>query len=253
MSAATRRVLGYCAAALVMLVAWQAAAWLIASPALPYPGPALGQLVSEWPVLWPHVVTSSYRVVVSILIGLLFGGPLGLLLGRARRVDAVLGPLVFLNYPVPKAVFLPVLLVLLGTGHASKIALISIIVFFQILVTARDAARSIPAPSVLSVRSLGADGMQVFRHVVVPAAMPEVFTALRIGSGTAVAVLFFSESVAGSTGLGYYVFDAWGRVAYADMFAGIIAMAALGVVLYEVIELAERRVCRWARAGRQAA
>ena len=118
------------------------------------------------------------------------------------------------------------------------------------MVTARDAARSIPSASVLSVRSLGADRWQVLRHVVVPASLPEIFTALRISAGTAVAVLFFSESIAGSTGLGYYVFDAWGRVAYPDMFAGILAMALLGVLLYEAIELTERRVCRWERAGR---
>jgi NitT/TauT family transport system permease protein len=143
-----------------------------------------------------------------------------------------------------------VLLVILGIGNASIIALIAIIVFFQILVTARDASRAIPAASVLSVRSLGADRWQVFTQVVVPGAMPEIFTALRIGAGTAVAVLFFSESVAGSTGLGWFVFDAWGRVRYSEMFAGILAMALLGVLLYEAIELAEARVCRWERAGR---
>lgn len=250
MSAAARRVLGYLAAVAVMLVAWEAASLALASPALPTPGAALSEFAAQMPVLAPHLAYSTWRVVASIALALVLGGPLGLLLGRAGRLDAVLGPLVFLNYPVPKAVFLPVLLVLLGIGNASIIALITLIVFFQILVTARDAARSIPAASVLSVRSLGADRWQVFRHVVVPAAMPEIFTALRISAGTAVAVLFFSESIAGSTGLGYYVFDAWGRVAYAEMFAGILAMALLGAVLYEAIELAEARVCRWERAGR---
>lgn len=171
-------------------------------------------------------------------------------LGRTPSADAIFAPVVFLTYPVPKVVFLPVLLVLLGIGDASKIALITLIVFFQILVTARDAARAIPTPSVLSVRSLGADRWQVFRHVVVPAALPEIFTALRISGGTAIAVLFFSESVAGTTGLGWYIMDAWGRVAYGEMFAGIIAMAFLGVLMYEVIEALELRVCRWTRAGR---
>jgi len=89
----------------------------------------------------------------------------------------------------------------------------------------------------------------VFRHVVLPASMPDVFTALRISSGTAIAVLFFSESIAGQTGLGWYIYDAWGRIAYSEMFAGILAMALLGVVVYELIEFAERRVCRWTRAG----
>ena len=250
MNGVTRKVLGYAGAIVVMLVVWEAASLVIASPALPAPLDALGQVVSQAPVLLPHLGYSAFRVVVSILIGLVIGAPLGLMLGRSPRADAVFGPLVFLNYPLPKVVFLPVLFVLLGIGNLSIITLITLIVFFQILVTARDAARSIPSASVVSVRSLGADPWQVFTNVVVPASMPEIFTALRISAGTAIAVLFFSETFAGSTGLGYYVFDAWGRVQYDQMFAGILAMALLGVVLYEAIEFIESRVCRWARAGR---
>jgi ABC-type nitrate/sulfonate/bicarbonate transport system permease component len=245
-----RKLVGYAGAVVVMLVAWGLTSLALDSPALPTPGAALTQLVSQFPVLLPHFGYSSFRVVVSLLIGLAAGAPLGLVLGRSPRADAVFGPLVFLNYPLPKVVFLPVLFVVLGIGSVSIITLIVLIVFFQILVTARDAARSIPAASVMSVRSLGADRRQVFTHVVVPASMPEIFTALRISAGTAVAVLFFSETFAGSTGLGYYVFDAWGRVQYGEMFAGILAMALLGVVLYEAIEFIESRVCRWARAGR---
>ena len=155
--------------------------------------------------------------------------------------------IVFLTYPVPKVVFLPVLLVLLGLGNASKITLITIIVFFQILVTARDAARAIPAASILSVRSLGAGQWGVFRHVVIPAALPDIFTALRIGTGTAIAVLFLAESIAGTNGVGYYIVDAWGRIDYGSMFAGIIGMALLGVVLYELLDALEGRLCRWTR------
>ena len=245
-----RRVIGYAGAIAFMLAFWEVASLVLRNPALPAPAEAFAQLVGQFPVLLPHFGYSAMRAVVSMAIGLVLGAPLGLALGRSRRADVIAGPLIFLNYPVPKAVFLPVLLVLLGIGNASIIALIAIIVFFQILVTARDAARAIPSASVLSVRSLGADAWQVFTNVIVPGAMPEIFTALRIGAGTAVAVLFFSESVAGSTGLGYYVFDAWGRIQYGQMFAGILAMALLGVLLYEVIEVAESRVCRWARAGR---
>jgi NitT/TauT family transport system permease protein len=245
-----RRILGYAGAIVVMWAFWEAAALLLHSPALPEPHLAFRQVVEQFPVLLPHFETSAFRVIVSMAIGLVVGAPLGLALGRSRRADALAEPLIFINYPVPKAVFFPVLIVLLGIGHASIITLITLIVFFQILVTARDAARAIPAASVLSVRSLGGTSWQVFTNVIVPGAMPEIFTALRIAAGTAVAVLFFSESLAGSTGLGYFVFDSWGRVAYDQMFAGILAMALLGVLLYEIIEIAEARMCRWERARR---
>jgi NitT/TauT family transport system permease protein len=90
----------------------------------------------------------------------------------------------------------------------------------------------------------------VARHVVLPAALPEIFTALRIGTGTAIAVLFLAESIAGTNGLGWYIVDAWGRIDYPSMFAGIIAMGLLGVVLYEALDAIESRVTRWRKVAR---
>lgn len=245
-----RKALGYVAAVVIMLVAWEAASLLLRSPAMPLPADALREVWLQRWILAEHFTYSALRVVGATLLGLFIGAPLGLALGRSPKADLIAGPLVFLNYPVPKVVFLPVLFILLGIGDSSRVVLIALIVFFQILVTARDAARSISSASVLSVRSLGADRWQVFTQVVVPGAMPEIFTALRIGAGTAVAVLFFSETYAGSTGLGWFIWDAWARIQYGEMFAGILAMALLGVLLYEAIEFAESRLCRWERAGR---
>ncbi|MDI6900587.1 MAG: ABC transporter permease [Anaerosomatales bacterium] len=246
-----RRAIGYLGAAAALVAGWWLLALIVDSPALPGPGLALGDFATLFfSDLLPELGVSAWRVVASMAISVALAAPLGLLVGRSPRLDAVVAPMIFLTYPVPKIVFLPVLLVLLGIGGAPKIALIALIVFFQILVTARDAARQIPAASVLSVRSLGATRSQVFRHVVVPAALPDIFTALRISTGTAIAVLFFSESIAGTSGVGYYIIDAWSRIAYSEMFAGIITMALLGVVLYELLEMAEARVCAWTRAGR---
>lgn len=251
MGSLRRKIAGYGVATLLLLGGWQLLSAWVASPALPGPAPALADFARLfWPELCPHLLVSARRVILSMAAGLALAAPLGLLIGRSPRADAVAAPLLFVSYPVPKVVFLPVLLVLLGIGDLSKVALITLIVFFQILVTARDAARSIPAASVLSVRSLGASRWQVFRHVVIPGALPDLFTALRISTGTAIAVLFFSESVAGSSGLGYYILDAWGRIAYSEMFAGMLAMGLLGAVLYELLQALEARLCRWARAGR---
>ncbi len=251
MNAGLRRIGGYAVATAVLLVSWELLSLAVGSQALPGPVPALSDFFRLFfSDLLPHAGISAWRVVASMIVGAALATPLGLAVGRSPRVDAVFAPLIFLTYPVPKVVFLPVLLVLLGIGNLPKIALITLIVFFQILVTARDASRGIPASAVLSVRSLGGTRWQVFRHVVVPAALPDIFTALRISTGTAIAVLFFSETVAGSEGLGYYIIDAWSRIAYSEMFAGIIAMALLGVVLSAVLEVTAARVCNWTRAGR---
>lgn len=242
------RVVGYVFATIVLIVVWAVCSLLIKSPALPMPSEAARQFVAQLPELLPQAGVSLARIVVAMLIGTVLGLPLGLLVGRSKKLDAVFAPLLYLLYPIPKVVFLPVLMVLLGLGNAPKIVLIATVIFFQTMMTARDSAKSIPEASVMSVRSLGASKKDIAFEVVLPASLPEVFTALRINTGTAIAILFLAESIAGTSGLGYYIVNAWGMIDYPSMFGGIIAMALMGVVLYEAINVLEARFTRWRRA-----
>ena len=130
-----------------------------------------------------------------------------------------------------------------------SIVLIGLIVFFQILVTTRDAARAIHPNYLLTMRTLGASRAQIYRHVIWPATLPRILTALRISIGTAVAILFFVESFATTRGLGFVIMDAWGQADYERLYAGIVAMAALGLCLYLLLDLVEERVCRWTRTA----
>ncbi|MBN2848877.1 MAG: ABC transporter permease subunit [Coriobacteriia bacterium] len=244
------RPVGYVIAVLALLLGWELLALALASPALPGPYTALPAFAMLAPDLIGHAGLSLWRVSGAMVIGATLAVPLGLAIGRSELADSMFAPLMFLTYPVPKVVFLPVLLVLFGLGDVSKIVLIATIVFFQILLTARDAARAVPEGAVLSVRSLGAARVDIAQHVIFPAALPDIFTALRISTGTAVAVLFLAESIAGTDGLGWFIMDAWGRIDYPRMFAGILAMALSGVLLYEAIEVAERLSMRWRRAAR---
>ncbi len=244
-----RKAVGYVLAILFILAGWQVTAMLVDNAALPGPAEAVPMVAEYAGDLWPAFVVSLYRVVAAMLIGTVLAIPLGLACGRSPRVDAVFAPVLYFLYPLPKVVLLPVLIVLMGLADAPKIALIAITIFFQVLVTVRDAAQGVPEQAVMSMRSLGAGRIDVYRHVIVPATLPELFTALRISSGTAVAILFFAESLAGSTGLGYFIVNAWALLDYPKMFAGIIAMAVLGVILYELFDVAERRLTRWRRRG----
>ena len=250
MSGLARKALGYMGATVVLLAAWWLTALAVNSPALPGPVVAIATFVAQWGGIWPHILISGGRVLAAMAVGTLLAVPLGLMLGRSPRADAFAAPLIFVTYPIPKVVFLPVLFVLLGLGNLPKIALIAVIVFFQILVTSRDASKAVSEASVLSVRSLGASRLDIYRHVIVPASLPDIFTALRIGTGTAIAVLFLAETIAGTDGIGWYIGDAWGRIDYPAMFAGIIGMALLGVVLYEALDALETVSTRWRRTAR---
>lgn len=238
----------YAVAIFAILAGWHLLSAILSIQALPSPIVVMVDFVGLVPgELSRHFAVSLFRVGVSILLGVALALPAGLILGREEWLDRFIAPIVFVLYPIPKIVFLPVLLLLLGLGNLSKIVLITVIVFFQILVTTRDAAKEIPGQSVMSMESLGATSWQIYKHVVYPASLPKMFTALRIASGTAIAVLFFAESFATEEGLGYFIMDAWSRFNYSDMFGGIVAMALMGLLIYEVLDVVERRMCAWAK------
>lgn len=231
---------------IILLLAWHLLALLLNREALPGPLPSFTVFFRQLSGgLWEHFWVSGYRVAASLLISLVLAVPCGMLMGREEKVDRLAAPLIYVVYPVPKIVFLPVLMALLGLGDISKIALITLVVFFQILVPIRDASRNINPAVINSIRSLGAGKRHLYRHVVWPAVLPEMLTALRIASGTAIAVLFISETISSQEGLGYFLLDAWSRYAYRDMFAGIIALSLLGFVIYMLLDYLERRLCPW--------
>ncbi|MHB9146711.1 MAG: ABC transporter permease [Symbiobacteriia bacterium] len=249
-------------AVLILLGVWQALALLIHSLALPGPLPALRALSkSLGEGLLLHVWISTLRVVAAMVLSVVVAVPIGLYLGRQEQTDLVprrrnwlarwtprvLPPLIYLTYPIPKVVFLPIIMMLLGIGDVAKAFFIAMVVGFQILVTARDAAKGVNRGSVLSVQSLGGGEWDLFRHVVWPAALPEIFTSLRNGLGTAIAVLFLSETFATNSGVGYFLVDAWARIAYDEMFAAVIAMGFMGLILYLLLDWMERLACPWRR------
>jgi NitT/TauT family transport system permease protein len=195
----------------------------------------------------PNFLVSMGRVVTSLLLAIVTAVPLGLFLGQNPQWDKWIAPMIFLTYPIPKIVFLPIFFILLGIGDISKIALISLVVFYQILVTTRDGSRSVKKPFIDALVTLGGTTLDIYRHVVIPACLPAILTSLRISIGTSVAILFFVESFATRNGLGNLILDAWGMADYPMMFVGVIGMSVLGIFLYEIVEILERRLCQWSQ------
>ena len=243
-------------ATLATLLLWQLAAMLLQRDILPAPWEVLqtfGRLLTRDPrcmtpphSLGCHFLVSAGRVVAGLALSVALAVPAGLALGQSRPLNNLFGPLVYLLYPIPKIVFLPIILLFLGIGETSKVFTIFLILFFQVLVVVRDQASALRPELLASVRSLGAGRRALFRYVYLPATVPAAITALRVSVGTAVAVLFFTETYATTSGLGYYIIlDTLSRLAYREMYAGVIAMSLLGLGLYAVLDQLERRLAPW--------
>lgn len=229
---------------LMFLALWQLLAMMVRSPILPSPVSVIPLFLILLPgELGLHLLASSARVFTAICISIVTAVPVGLVLGQSKRMNRIFSPLISIVYPIPKIVLLPVVYVLIGITDISKIFLISLILFFQILVVVRDEAANLPNELILSVKSLGAGRMGLFFFVYFPASIPAMLTAIRISIGTAIAVLFIAEQSMTDYGLGYFIIvKTYQVLLYREMYSGILAIGLLGLFLYYIIDFLDRRI-----------
>ena len=232
---------------LMFLFFWQVLAWVVHRPIMPSPVVVLPLFVTSiFGELGLHLLASTGRVLAAIGIAVITAVPVGLGLGQIPKLDRIFSPLIAIVYPIPKIVFLPVIYVLMGITDVSKIFLIALIIFFQILVVVRDEAANLHPELILSVRSLGAGRRALFRYVYFPASLPAVLTALRVSTATAIAVLFIAEQSLTTYGLGYFiVVETYQVLRYPQMYTGILAMSLLGLSLYFIFNNLELRIYRY--------
>lgn len=245
--ARSRKLSGLLLTFLVFTLFWQGLSVLVGRSFLPGPGEAAAVLVrlAGQGKLGRHLGASLGRILWALAAGCVPAAALGLAAGRLPRLNSLISPAIYLFHPLPKAAFLPVIMLFFGLGEVSKILLLSLTIFTQILVTMRDAAKQVPPELLDSVRSLGAGRAALIRHVIIPAVLPGFFTGFRVSLGAAIAVLFLAETFAAESGLGYLIVDAWTRVAYAEMYAAILTISLLGLLLFALTDFLEKILCPW--------
>lgn len=192
-----------------------------------------------------HILASLYRVVFGVGISLFLGVSIGLLMAYSKTWNRILNPLVYFTYPVPKTALLPVVMLLFGLGDTSKVILIVLILVFQVIIAVRDAVLNISPETYNPIKSLGASKLQIFRYITFPAILPELLTNLRLSIGTALSILFFAEGYGTQLGIGYYILDAWTRIDYLGMYAGIITISLFGFILFVLTDMLEEILCKW--------
>ena len=234
-------------AALGILLVWQLMAMIVDLPILPAPFKVFRVFITELQNgLLKHFVFSLWRVFAGMALSVLVAAPVGLAIGGSRKLNRFFSPLIYLLYPIPKVVFVPVVILFLGIGDTAKIAIMFLILFFQIVVLVRDQATGLPPQLIQSLQSLGAGRRALFRFVYLPASLPSILTALRQSIGTAVAVLYITELSATKYGLGYYIYyNGSTLLDYPAMYAGVMAMSLLGLGMYFSVDWFEHKWCKW--------
>ncbi|MBK9927127.1 MAG: ABC transporter permease [Anaerolineales bacterium] len=234
-------------AALALFVLWQVAAMIVNLPILPQPLEVLLVFFRELRKdLLIHFAVSLWRATAGMALSVLVAAPVGLAIGGSAKLNRFFSPFIYLLYPIPKVVLVPVVILFLGIGDVAKIAILFLILFFQILVLVRDQASGIAPQLIQSLQSLGAGRRALFRFVYLPASLPAILTALRQSIGTAVAVLYITELSATKYGLGYYIYYKGSTLLdYPAMYAGVIAMSLMGLGMYFTVDWLEQKWCKW--------
>lgn len=249
--------LTYVVSIAILLLAWQMASlitnWTMsdteiagaARKILPGPFDALSQLVKNAGELQRHFLSSAWRLLLAMIIALATAVPIGLVVGRESSLDRYVSPMIYIAYPIPQVALILFFFVVFGTGSATMVAMVALALFFQVLVSARGAAKNVDQEHLTTVLSAGATRWQVYRHVVLPASLPGILTSIRVSIGLGIAFLYIAETNAAlGKGLGAFI-KKYMLFQRERAFAGIVAMALLGLILYVAIDLIERLVCRW--------
>lgn len=175
----------------------------------------------------------------------LIGIPLGILLGWYRRLYYFLDPTLSAFYATPRVALLPLLIIWLGIGIWSKIAVVFLGAVFPILLSTVAAVRTADARLLRAAHSFGATDLQIFRTIILPGSVPFIITGLRLGVGRALVGVVVGEMVAATAGIGLMISIAGNTFQTDRVFVGIFLIAAAGVVLVEALTRLERRFEKW--------
>ena len=192
-----------------------------------------------------HVVISTARVFGAFLLACAIGLPLGLAMGMSPVVRGIFDPPIEFYRPIPPLAYLPLMIIWFGIGETSKVLLIFLSVFAPVVLGARSGVRSAAIEQIHAAYSFGATRWQVMRHVILPSALPEILTAMRIGIGFGWTTLVAAEMVAATKGLGYMVLSASQFLQTPVVILGIFIIAIIAFAFDLLMRFLERRLVPW--------
>jgi ABC-type nitrate/sulfonate/bicarbonate transport system permease component len=195
--------------------------------------------------IWKPLGVSASGFALGLGLAILVGLPLGVLIGRSRTLNAMFDPFITAFNATPRLVFLPLLMLWLGLGLWSKVAIVFIGALFPLLINTYEGVRNADKVLINVVRSFGAKEWDIARLVVVPNSLPYIIAGLRLAIGRAVLGVVVAEFFGSESGLGVMMVQAAGRYQVAVVFSGLIVFAALSLAMTAAVQLLENRLGRW--------
>ena len=200
-------------------------------------------------VLIAHAGISLWRAMLGFVLALVAGLAIGVAMARSQLVEALLEPIFTFGYPIPKIALYPAFILIFGLGTESKVALVFLECLYPIAIHAHSGIRSVDRVLVWAARNMGASSSQVFWRVLAPAALPAIFTGLRIALPVALIVTIVTEIIGESRGLGYFVTYSSASFEYARALAALVVIGIGGFCLDRGLLAARNRIVFWQRPG----
>jgi len=195
--------------------------------------------------LWQHAAASLARVGMALLAAVATAVPLGLWMGLSSTARGVLDPFVEVYRPVPPLAYLPLIVIWFGIGELSKVLLIYLAIFAPVVIATATGVRSTDATRLRAAQAFGATRTQLLRHVVLPSALPDILTGLRVGLGVGWSTLVAAELVAATRGLGFMVQSAAQFLNTDIVVLGILVVAAIAFTLELVLRALQQQLVPW--------
>ncbi|GAA3310436.1 ABC transporter permease [Arthrobacter ramosus] len=239
---------------IAFLALWELGPTYLASPSTRVFLPPLHEVLAAWGKLFEsgsiqgHLAASLTRSVSGFGAALVAGVSLGLLIAWYGRLNSVLNPLLELFRNTAALALLPVFTLLLGIGEESKISIVAYAAFFPVLLNTIAGVKTVDPLLIRAAKSLGLSSLALFRKVILPSAVPTIFTGIRMAGTASILVLIAAEMVGAKAGLGYLIVNAQSSFLIPDMYAGILTVSLLGLAVNFLLVALERHFSRWRTA-----
>ena len=195
--------------------------------------------------LWQHLGASLGRIGLGLLAALFTAIPLGIAIGRNRIARGIFDPLIEFYRPIPPLAYLPLIVIWCGIGELSKVLLIYLAIFAPIAIATATGVRTVDPTKLRAAQSLGATQAQLIRHVILPSALPEILTGIRIGLGVGWSTLVAAELIAATSGLGFMVQSAAQFLVTDVVILGILIIAVIACTLEVGLRALQRKLVPW--------